>query len=115
MLRPPLRSTLFPYTTLFRSFLQSLLPAEVRVSSGHSTTAEFLETPHRKRRGVFLLPSLCSIHKKEIEMIIQLIPVAPIASILALIADAVRTGTQAVSGSFRATPPPQTMRAQPDF
>jgi len=48
-------------------------------------------------------------------MIIQLIPVAPIASILALIADAVRTGTQAVSGSFRATPPPQTMRAQHDF
>lgn len=48
-------------------------------------------------------------------MIITLIPAASIVSILTPLVDAVRTGTQAVSGSFCATPPPQTMRAQHDF
>src|SRR6202167_4689021 len=48
MIRRPPRSTLFPYTTLFRSGFSSIKPAKETVSSAGSAKSAFMSRPDRK-------------------------------------------------------------------
>src|SRR2546430_7194615 len=47
MIRRPPRSTLFPYTTLFRSGVDSLSPARWQSVHGGFNTSRINEDPHR--------------------------------------------------------------------
>src|SRR5439155_21212953 len=52
MLPPPPRSTLFPYTTLFRSCLNSLRAAEN--SSSVALTCQSIDPPTSRKRRIFI-------------------------------------------------------------
>src|SRR5438874_10475391 len=79
MIRRPPRSTLFPYTTLFRSWDPSV-PAAVPASSGTLCALHLTRSGHRDRKSTRLNSShveisyavFCLKKKKKKEQVIQL-------------------------------------------
>src|SRR5256885_11024259 len=67
MIRRPPRSTLFPYTTLFRSFLQPDAPVYPAARAPHRSRRTSL-TPNRVRRPIRpLLRSRSEEHTSELQ------------------------------------------------
>src|SRR5437870_9284671 len=68
MLRPPPTSTLFPYTTLFRSPKGSRIPARARrIAPGSRARSAQLSSPHAARREARSNSARSEEHTSELQ------------------------------------------------
>src|SRR5260221_1516790 len=70
MIRPPPRSTLFPYTTLFRSSQPVATKnansvARKHTALAHLTTNKFVSDVNRKCRRSYFRPGIDCLHRSE--------------------------------------------------